>query len=191
MRTWATLFFHTCECTSVSTCMSPCSQTLLTRGSCVKVDPPTTLYSLCVRISTFLWTRAKMWDLSEPCTFASHVRCSTSAAAGEEANMYNARGRLQLMHLSCSQGGAKTLSELSSFCIPHLARQHVAHVCSPDSPSQPNVYHFSLCLQRGVSVRWRWCAAAQALHKLFRCLLCLKIFILLNKLEENSDSEWR
>lgn len=125
-----------------------------------------------------------MWDLSEPCTFASHLRCSTSAAAGAEANMYNARGRLQLMHLSCSQGGAKTLSELSSPCIPHLARQHVAHVCSPDSPSQPNVYHFSPCPQRGVSVR---CSTGSA-QVVEVSWLCLKIFILLNKWEENYDS---
>lgn len=118
-------------------------------GSCVKVYPPTTLYSLCVRISTFLWTRAKMWDLSEPCTFASHLRCSTSAAAGKEANMYNARGRLQLMHLSCSQGGAKTLSELSSPCIPHLARQHVAPCLLPwFSISTKRVSFFALSSER-------------------------------------------
>lgn len=56
-------------------------------------------------ITFFLWTWAKMWDLPEPSVFASHLHCSTNAAAGEEANMYNARGRLQLMHLSCSQAG--------------------------------------------------------------------------------------
>lgn len=39
--------------------------------------------------------------------FASHLHCSTSAAAREGVNIHNARGHLQLMHLCCSQGGRK------------------------------------------------------------------------------------
>lgn len=44
-----------------------------------------------------------MRDLLELGMFDSHLRSSIVAAAWEEANMYNARGGRQLMHLYSSQ----------------------------------------------------------------------------------------
>lgn len=122
--------------------------------------------------------------LLEPSTFASHLRCSTQVQQpGRKLNMYNARGRLQLMHLSCSQGGVKTLSDLSSPCNRHFTGQRVARVCFPDWPFQPNV-SFLTFGEVGV---WGDGGVAQALYKSFRLLFSLKIFILLNKSGGNTS----
>lgn len=111
-----------------STSMCPCSETLLTPGVMCKSCPLSTFRRQRVNLSApFLWTRAKMWDLSE----SKHICPSPllSYKRSEEANMYNARGRLQLMHLSCCQGGKKTPSQTSHLPhLPHLARQCVSCV---------------------------------------------------------------
>lgn len=127
-----------------STSMCPCSETLLTPGVMCKSCPLSTFRRQRVNLSApFLWTRAKMWDLSE----SKHICPSPllSYKRSEEANMYNARGRLQLMHLSCCQGGKKTPSQTPIF---HTSQGSVSPVLES---------RFSPCLLRGVSAR-RWCS---------------------------------
>lgn len=100
--------------------------------------------------------------------------------------MYNARGCLQLMHLRCSRGGRQR-SQASHLPAPDTSQGSVLSTFASLILHFSQTYHFSPCLQRGVSVRGRWRGAAQALYKLFRLRFSLVIFILSNKWEK----KWR
>ena len=115
---------------------------------------------VCVCVCVYQCARRELRFSSEPvprCGICRNSACLPvtytvvqTQQLGTRTNMYNARGRLQLMHLRCCQAGQKTLSDLSSPRIRHVAGQSVAHVYLPDSPFRPNMYHFSPRLQRGV-----------------------------------------
>ncbi len=148
----------------MSTCMCVCSQkhTKFLIDFCLGVMrkswPPLQCVHVCISIS--LWTRAKMWDLPEPSVFASHLHCSTSAAA----NMYNARGRLQLMHSRCSQGEEKR-SQTSHLPVPDTSQDNMSSTFASLILHFSQTYHFSPCLDV-----WVWGDGGAVQHKF--CTSC-------------------
>lgn len=144
---------------------------------CKSWPPPPSLQHACVSVfSSELEPRCGICQSQArlPVTSAA-VQCSSRGG-----RMYNTWGRLQLMHLSCSRGGRKR-SQTSELAVSDTSQDNVSPMFASLILHFDRTFHFTPWLQRGVSVKWWCCGAAQALYKFSRLLFSLKLFVLSSK----------